>query len=81
MPKMPRDNIVVCPRCGSKMVYVIEIEGSNSKTIRYYYRCPVCGYKLEDLSLTVRRSGNGGVEIEALEAKKRLVYPLNIVKR
>lgn len=78
---MPRDRIVICPRCGSKMVYVIEIEGSNSRSIRYYYRCIVCGYKMEDLSLTVRRSSNGGIEIEALEAKRRLVYPLNIVKR
>ena len=78
---MPRDRIVICPRCGSKMVYVIEIEGSNSRSIRYYYRCIVCGYKMEDLALTVRRSSNGGIEIEALEAKRRLVYPLNIVKR
>ncbi len=72
---------VICPRCGNLMVYMIEIEGGNSKRLKYYYKCPVCGYKLDDLVLSVRR-GDEGLEIESLEVKKRLTYPpLNVVKR
>ena len=72
---------VLCPRCGSQMVYLIDIEGGNSRKIHYYYRCPLCGYRLDDLYVIVRRGSNGSVEIEALEPRRKLVYPLNIVKR
>ncbi len=77
---MPRDRFVVCPRCGSRMMYMIEVEMGNSRTVNYYYRCPVCGYKLVDLRIVVRRSDRG-VELESMEPKHRLVYPLNIVKK
>ncbi len=72
---------VICPRCGNPMAYFIEIEGGNSKRLRYYYKCPVCGYRLDDLVLSVRRV-DSGLEIESLEVRRRIVYPpLNIVKR
>ncbi len=77
---MVRDHQVVCPRCGSKMMYIIEAEGSNKRRIRYYYRCPVCGYKLEDLAVSIEHNG-AGVVIEVLETRRRVRYPLNIVRR
>ncbi len=60
---------VVCPRCGTRMEYRVEIEfGENgAKRIRYYYRCPRCGYRENDLVLMIRRDGAGKIVIEKEE--------------
>ncbi len=56
-----------CPRCGTVMEYRVEIElGDGVRRIVYYYRCPRCGYRLQDLVLTVSRR-NGRIRIEAYE--------------
>ncbi|AEM39397.1 hypothetical protein Pyrfu_1540 [Pyrolobus fumarii 1A] len=71
---------VLCPRCGGNMTYFIEVEGGNSKRVHYYYKCVVCGYKLDDLVLVVRRKDRR-IEIEALEPQRQLVYPINVVRK
>lgn len=63
---------VDCPRCGTRMEYRVEIEfGNGSRRIRYYYRCPRCGYREQDLLLVVRRNG-AGIIVEKEEYLKRL---------
>ncbi len=49
---------VVCPRCGTRMTYRIEAElgNGNGRTVYYYYRCPRCGYRLQDLVVRVKRN-------------------------
>jgi C4-type Zn-finger protein len=46
---------VVCPRCKTKMEYRVEIEfkENGGRIIRYYYWCPRCGYRLNDLVINV----------------------------
>ncbi len=59
---------VSCPRCGTRMEYRVEIELGNGvyRRATYYYRCPRCGYRVQDLVVTLRRS-NGRVRIEVEE--------------
>ena len=59
---------VVCPRCGTRMEYRVEVELGNGvqRKSTYYYRCPRCGYRILDLVVTVRRS-DGRVRIEVTE--------------
>ena len=63
-----------CPRCRTRMEYRVEMEfGENGmRRIRYYYRCPRCGYRVHDLSLVVRRGNGGGVVIECEEYRERI---------
>ncbi|KSW12261.1 hypothetical protein CF15_05790 [Pyrodictium occultum] len=55
------------------MEYRVEIEfGSDgAKRIRYYYRCPRCGYRLPDMTIIVRPGSNGGMVIETEEYRER----------
>lgn len=59
---------VVCPRCGTRMEYRVEVELGNGIQRRstYYYRCPRCGYRILDLVVTVKRD-NGRVRVEIAE--------------
>ncbi len=58
---------VACPRCGTPMEFWVEIEYvEGAKRIKYYYKCPRCGYRLQDAVITLRRS-NGGLVIEREE--------------
>ncbi len=58
---------VACPRCGTPMEFWVEIEYvEDAKRIKYYYKCPRCGYRLQDAVITLRRS-NGGLVIEREE--------------
>ncbi|ALL01176.1 hypothetical protein Pyrde_1128 [Pyrodictium delaneyi] len=62
-----------CPRCRTRMEYRVEMEfGENGmRRIRYYYRCPRCGYRLQDLVIVVKRGDNGGVIVEREEYIER----------
>ncbi|MCE4617079.1 MAG: hypothetical protein F7C32_00625 [Desulfurococcales archaeon] len=54
---------VICPRCKNVMVYQMETEiNGNEKTLRRYYRCPVCGYRINDMS-ALSHNGDGRVKI------------------
>jgi DNA-directed RNA polymerase subunit RPC12/RpoP len=50
------------------MEYRVEIELGNgtSRRATYYYRCPRCGYRVQDLVLTVKRS-DGTIRVEVRE--------------
>ncbi len=40
-------NKVPCPKCGIFMDLLVESENvGNEKVVRYYYRCPACGFRL-----------------------------------
>ncbi len=51
---------VVCPRCRTRMEYRLEIEfrENGGRIIRYYYWCPRCGYRLNDLVVNVSKNGS-----------------------
>ena len=50
-------NRVPCPKCGIFMDLLVESESlGNEKVIRYYYRCPACGFRLPLSVVKVRRS-------------------------
>ena len=59
---------VPCPRCGTRMEYWVEIEvdGSDGRRVKYYYRCPRCGYRINDAVVRVKRS-NGSIAITVEE--------------
>ena len=51
-----RMNKVTCPRCGVYMDLLAESESvSGEKVIRYFYRCPACGYRLSASVIRVKR--------------------------
>ena len=57
---------VACPRCRTRMEYRVEIEfkENGGRIIRYYYWCPRCGYRLNDLVVYVSKDG-GRVKVTA----------------
>jgi len=56
-----------CPRCGTPMEYWVEIEiGDGFKKVKYYYKCPRCGYRLQDETLIIKRN-SGGIVLEKEE--------------
>jgi C4-type Zn-finger protein len=53
------DRRMPCPKCGTLMEYWVEIElGDGYKKIKYYYKCPRCGYRLQDETIIIRRNGS-----------------------
>ncbi len=59
---------VVCPKCGTRMEYRVEVElgdGAYRRAV-YYYRCPRCGYRAQDLVMVVKRN-NGKLVVEVEE--------------
>jgi len=73
---------VPCPRCGVKMEYWVEIElGENGqRRIKYYYRCPRCGYRVSDAVLVVKRV-DGRIVVEREEYRQPLSSRVGAVKR
>lgn len=60
---------ITCPRCGVSMEHWVEIEiFDGGKKIKYYYKCPRCSYRVNDLILSVKRR-NGTVIIIKEEYK------------
>jgi DNA-directed RNA polymerase subunit RPC12/RpoP len=59
---------VSCPRCGNRMELWVEVElkNGNGRRIRYYYKCPRCLNRLEDLTVSIERK-NGKLVLEAEE--------------
>ncbi len=49
-----------CPRCFTRLEYRMEIEiGDGSRrVVRYYYRCPRCGYRIPDSEIIVKKNGS-----------------------
>ncbi|ABM81034.1 hypothetical protein [Hyperthermus butylicus] len=49
---------IVCPRCRTHMEYRVEIEFRNGgRIVRYYYWCPRCGYRVNDLLVNIGKNG------------------------
>ncbi len=47
-----------CPKCGGKLRYLQEIEGSNSNRVsRYIVRCPYCGFRNVLQELRIAKEG------------------------
>ncbi len=61
---------ILCPRCGSVMVYHIELElqQDGTRIVNRYYRCPVCRYKIIDSRVVLRRI-NGKLISEIKESR------------
>jgi C4-type Zn-finger protein len=59
---------VACPKCGTPMEYWVEIEleSSGARRIKYYYKCPRCGYRLQDAIIAVKRE-DGKLVVEREE--------------
>ncbi|WFO75400.1 hypothetical protein J4526_00380 [Desulfurococcaceae archaeon MEX13E-LK6-19] len=47
----------VCKKCGKSMGLIAESEklSDNSLRIKYYYKCPSCGYRIDAEQLTIGR--------------------------
>jgi C4-type Zn-finger protein len=57
-----RMNKVTCPRCGVYMDLLAESESmSGEKVIRYFYRCPACGYRLSASVIKVKKEDDSVV--------------------
>lgn len=69
---------LLCPRCGTNLEYMAEAEatGNGSKTITYFYRCPRCGYRLDDELLIVRKTSSS---IIVRVIKKRIGFEQTIM--
>jgi len=69
---------LLCPRCGTNLEYMAEAEttGNGYKTITYFYRCPRCGYRLDDELLVVRRMSSS---IIVRVIKKRIGFEQTIM--
>ncbi len=76
------ERAVACPRCGVRMEYWVEMElGSDgTKRIKYYYRCPRCGYRLMDAVITVKRV-DGRIILEREEHRVQVATRVGVVRR
>ena len=45
---------VLCPKCGIRMEFMAETESNTEgREVRYYYRCPACGTKINETILKI----------------------------
>ncbi|MGC9106048.1 MAG: hypothetical protein ACP5HQ_06465 [Thermoprotei archaeon] len=55
-------NKVACPRCGVYMDLLAESENaSGEKVIRYFYKCPACGYRLPSSTIRIRKQNDSEI--------------------
>jgi len=56
---------VICPKCHTIMEFSMEAEtfGGGIKKVTTFYRCPVCGYRIHDLTVEINRF-NGSAKIK-----------------
>ncbi|MEM1625701.1 MAG: hypothetical protein QXV69_00145 [Sulfolobaceae archaeon] len=57
-----------CPKCGIVMDFLVESESNDAYTrrIRYYYRCPICGTKINDTQIQILKQ-NEYITIKILQ--------------
>lgn len=69
---------LLCPRCGTNLEYMAEAEnvGNGSRTITYFYRCPRCGYRLDDELLVVKKNA---ASIMVKVVKRRIGFEQTIM--
>ncbi|MEM0021020.1 MAG: hypothetical protein QW039_06340 [Fervidicoccaceae archaeon] len=53
-----------CPRCHTTMEFSMETEtfGNGMKKVSTYYKCPVCSYRIHDMSMEIHKY-NGSAKI------------------
>ena len=72
---------MTCPRCGTSMEHWVEIEIANGgKQIKYYYKCPRCSYRVNDLVLSIKRQ-NGAIVVTKEEYKTPMRSRVGNIKR
>jgi len=51
---------ISCPKCGIIMDFLVESESNeaNIRRIKYYYRCPACGTKINDSQIHILKQDN-----------------------
>ncbi len=62
------DKRFYCKKCGRSMDFVVESEklSNGVKRIVYYYKCPVCGYRVDVEQVNV------GVEKDYIVVRRRV---------
>ena len=50
---------ILCLRCKTSMDYMSEVERGGEVRVSRFYRCPVCGFRVLDERVTIRRSEDG----------------------
>ncbi len=62
---------MLCPRCGAPMVYRVESErySNGVKRVGSYFKCNVCGYKLQDQLVKITNGNNGSVVLEIFNGR------------
>ncbi len=68
-----RKATLICPRCGINLEYMAETENTSDglKRITYFYRCPRCGYRVDDEVLLLEHNANS---LKIRVVKRRLKY-------
>ncbi|HEU97562.1 MAG TPA: hypothetical protein ENO36_01740 [Fervidicoccus fontis] len=58
-------NAVICPKCHTAMEFSMETEsfGNGIKKVSTFYKCPVCGYRIQDMVIEVNRY-NGSAKLK-----------------
>ncbi|QIW24260.1 hypothetical protein EWF20_08960 [Sulfolobus sp. S-194] len=53
-------NELLCPKCNIKMDFIAEAENSSdgNKIVRYFYRCPACGTRLNDEIINIKKEND-----------------------
>ena len=67
-----RRSILICPRCGINLEYMAETENMSDgiRKITYFYRCPRCGYRIDDEVLFLEHNANS-LKIKVVKRRLR----------
>ncbi|MFP3226124.1 MAG: hypothetical protein RXQ80_04255 [Sulfolobaceae archaeon] len=57
---------LLCPKCNIRMDFIIEAENNSDgeKIVRYFYRCPACGTRINDEIISIKKEEKGDVIIK-----------------
>lgn len=56
---------LLCPKCNIRMDFIGEAENTSDgkKVVRYFYRCPACGTRINDEEIVISKNERNGVTI------------------
>ena len=48
---------LLCPKCNIRMDFIAEAENNadGTKVVRYFYRCPACGTRINDELISIKK--------------------------
>jgi len=64
---------ILCLRCKTSMEYVSEVERGSEVRISRFYRCPLCGFRILDERVTIKRSEDGLVLEVSMPTNRKLI--------